>query len=113
MFFLLLCGNAWGQVVIHLQPTSAEPPLLTLLQTGSGALALAVALGAWRMRARSAPIAVAYGAFTGGMIAALGPILALDADERAGLPLGAAAVLLVSLALAWYLRRATRHASSD
>jgi hypothetical protein len=39
LFFGLLCGNAWVQVVMHLQSTNPDPPLLTLLQAGAGALA--------------------------------------------------------------------------
>jgi hypothetical protein len=107
LLFLLLCGNAWVQVVLHLRSADPDPPLLALLQTGSGALALATALGAWRMRTWAAPSSVAYGLLTGGMVTALGAILALDAEDRAGLLPGGAAVLLVSLAFAWYLHRAT------
>jgi peptidoglycan/LPS O-acetylase OafA/YrhL len=113
LLFLLLWGNAWVQVVMQLRSTRPDPPLLTVLQTASGALALAAALGAWRLRTWAAPSALAYGVLTGAMITALGPILALDADERAGLIPGGASVLLISVALAWYLHRATGHARRD
>lgn len=111
LFFLFLCGNAWAQVVMHLRSADPDPPLLTLLQSASGALALATAIGAWRLRSWCAASVLAYGVLTGGMVVGLGRILALDPDERGGLLVGGGSVLLVSLLLAWYLHRVTSRAS--
>ena len=47
------------------------------------------------------------------MIVALGPLLEMPFEERAGLWVGAAVILVFSLACAWFLRRMTRRPSVD
>ncbi|MDF1505635.1 hypothetical protein, partial [Roseisolibacter sp. H3M3-2] len=60
--------------------------------------------GSWA-RARWAPrAALGYGVVTAAMLGALPWILRLPADAHRGVRAGAAAVLLLSAALAWYLR---------
>jgi hypothetical protein len=106
--FVLLAANALVQGIGALVGWRDDPALLITFQLASGASALAAAVGTWR-GARWAPyLATAYGAITAVMIASLGPLLALDDAERAGLPAGAAAVLLVALCLAWGIRRTQR-----
>lgn len=105
---VLLAANALVQGLGALVGWRDDPARLIAFQLASGSTALAAALGTWR-GARWAPyLAVAYGVITAVMIASLGPMLALDDAERAGLPAGAAAVLVVALCLAWGIRRTQR-----
>ena len=45
------------------------------------------------------------------MVVSLGPMLDMPVEERGGLWMGGAIILVFSLGCAWYLRRATRRAS--
>jgi hypothetical protein len=108
LFFAFLCLNAWVQTILALFGQSDDPLLLRTWQLTSGAAAAVAAVGAYRLR-RWAPHAVlAYGLITATMIVALGPMLELDESERAGLPMGAAAVAIICAALAFYLHRLVR-----
>ena len=71
-------------------------------------------LAAWSiwMAKRWAPMALALAGVTvAALIVSLGPLLRMDAQERAGLWTGAATVFLMTLAGVWYVRR--RVASSS
>jgi peptidoglycan/LPS O-acetylase OafA/YrhL len=89
------------------------PPTLRALQALVGVLALATTWGAWSGARWSYAAATAYGFAAGGMVASLGPMLDMPLEERDGLWLGAAVILVFSLACAWFLRRATRRANVD
>ncbi len=108
VILVLLSVNAIHQSVGALVGWNTDPPLLTAFQFASGTSALAAAIGTWR-RARWAPsLALVYGVVTGIMIASLGPLLDLDENARAGLPFGAAIVVLIGIALAFLIRRTQR-----
>src|SRR5688572_22293249 len=97
--------DAWAQVALAASGRSDDPPALVALQCVVGAAGAAAAWGSWR-GARWAPAAAAaYGVITAAMIASLEALLDLGADARGGLLTGAAVVLLLALAAAWYLRR--------
>ena len=104
VIFLLLAINALAQVALVPFGRSDDPSLLTLLQLVVGTTALAAAWGSWS-GARWSPVAAAlYGVVTGAMLASLGWILDMPREAMGGLMVGAAFVVLSSLALAWYLR---------
>ena len=103
--FALLALNAWAQVALVVLGRSDDPPLLTAWQTLVGAAGAAAAWGSWTA-ARWAPAAAAtYGVVTAGMVIALEPMLALEADARGGLWVGAAVVFALGVGSAWYLHR--------
>lgn len=103
--FVLLAANALAQVALVPFGGVGDPPSLTALQLLIGIVALAAAWGSWTGARWSPAAAALYGVVTGGMIASLPWLLGLPAEARGGTTAGAAAVLLVALALAWYLRR--------
>jgi hypothetical protein len=108
--FALLALSAWWQVVGDVLDRSNEPLILTGLQVIVGAVAAAAAWGGWT-GARWAPaFALLYGVIAGGMVASIGPILALPAESRSGLWTGAAIVFGFGLFSAWWLRRSLRRA---
>lgn len=104
--FVLLASSAWWEVISDLFLGNDSPPLLAGLQLIVGAMAAGAAWGTW-IGARWAPLfAALYGVIAGGMVANIGRILDLPADERRGLWLGGAIVLAFGLVTAWWLRRA-------
>jgi len=103
--FVLLASSAWWEVISDLFLGNDSPPLLAGLQLIVGAMAAGAAWGTW-IGARWAPLfAALYGVIAGGMVANIGRILDLPADERRGLWLGGAIVLAFGLVTAWWLRR--------
>jgi peptidoglycan/LPS O-acetylase OafA/YrhL len=108
LLFALLAVNALMEAV-----SSDGPSSLRALQGLVGVLAAATTWGAWSGARWSYAAATAYGFAAGGMVAALGPMLDMPLEERDGLWVGAAVVLVFSLACAWFLRRATRRPSVD
>jgi hypothetical protein len=109
LLFAILGCNAWAQVGLVAAGRSNDPASLVLAQVLIGFAGFLTAWAAWT-RARRAWIgALSYGVLTAGMLAALPRLLALPTDARPGLVAGAAGVLLVSSASAWYLRRSTTH----
>jgi hypothetical protein len=108
VLFALLAANALKEVV-----ASDSPPALRTLQAIVGATGGATAWGAWTGARWSAALATLYGLIAAGMVVSLGPMLDMPVEERGGLLVGGAIVLLVSLACAWYLHRATRPAPID
>ena len=65
-------------------------------------------LAAWSISTRKhwAPIALTLAGVTvAALIVSLGPLLRMDAQERAGLWTGAATVFVMTLAGVWYVRR--------
>jgi hypothetical protein len=108
VLFALLAVNALMEAF-----GSDSPPPLRALQALVGALAAATTWGAWSGARWSYAAATAYGFVAGGMIVALGPLLEMPLEERAGLWVGAAVILVFSLACAWFLRRMTRRPSVD
>jgi hypothetical protein len=103
--FALLAVNALKEVF-----WSDSPPMLRALQALTGATAAATTWGAWTGARWSPPLAAIYGFVAGGMVASLGPMLDLPVEERGGLWVGAAVILVFSLACAWYLRRVGKRA---
>ena len=108
LLFALLAVNALMEVF---DPDA--PPMLRALQALVGVLALATTWGAWSGARWSYAAATAYGFAASGMVASLGPMLDMPLEERDGLWIGAAVILVFSLACAWFLRRMTRRASVD
>ncbi|MFL4975875.1 MAG: hypothetical protein ACJ8DT_19600 [Microvirga sp.] len=106
--FALLAVNA-----LHETFWSDSPPTLRALQALVGTLAVMTTWGAWSGARWSYAAATAYGFVAAGMVASLGPMLDMPVEERGGLWVGAAVVLVFSLACAWFLRRATRRDSVD
>jgi len=107
VLFALLTVNALKETF-----WSDSPPSLRALQAIVGVLAAATTWGAWSGARWSATLAVIYGLVAGGMVVSLGPMLDMPVEERGGLWVGGAVILVFSLACAWFLRRATR-VSSD
>ena len=103
VLFALLAANAFQEVI-----WSDSPPMLRILQAIVGTTAAATAWGAWRGAQWSAALALLFGLIAGGMVVSLGPMLDMPVEERGGLWIGGAIILLVSLACAWYLRRLVR-----
>ena len=108
LLFALLAVNALMEAF---EPD--VPQALRAMQALVGALAVATTWGAWSGARWSYAAATAYGFAAGGMVASLGPMLDMPLEERDGLWIGAAVILVFSLACAWFLRRATRRASVD
>ena len=106
ILFALLACNAWAQVLLVLLGRSNEPVALTVLQTLTGAAAAAAAWGSWAGTPWASAAAMLYGIITAGMLAALTPLLHLEAEARDGIWTGAAVVLLFGMLAGWYLRRA-------
>ena len=107
VLFALLTVNALKEAF-----WSDSPPALRALQAIVGVLAAATTWGAWSGARWSAALATIYGVVAGGMVVSLGPMLDMPVEERGGLWVGGAVILVFSLACAWFLRRATR-VSSD
>jgi len=105
VIFLILAANALIQVVFRLLDRSTDPLTLSIWQAAIGVVALAAAHGAWHRSSWGPAVAVLYGIVTGTMIAMLGPMIDLPEDAQRGLWMSAAIVLLVGIALGWYLRR--------
>ena len=102
--FALLALNAWAQVIFSLAGRTSDPWPLVILQTLVGATAATAAVGCWRVRSWAGAAALGYGVVGATLVAALGPLLDLAAEDRAGLVTGAMLVLLFGLWAAWYLR---------
>lgn len=106
--FTLFGLNAWVQVINSIIGGSDDPMALVILQTLVGTAGIAAAWGSWS-GARWAPVAaMSYGVVTAAMLASLGPLLDLTAEEMRGIWIGAAVVLLFGLWAGWYLRRSWR-----
>jgi peptidoglycan/LPS O-acetylase OafA/YrhL len=86
-----------------------DPRALVIEHVIVAALGLLAAWSIW-MRRRWAPWALALAGVTvAALIVSLGPLLRMDAQERAGLWTGAGTVVVMTLAGVWYVRR---HVSS-
>jgi hypothetical protein len=107
LLFALLTVNALMEAF-----DADSPPMLRALQALSGALALATTWGAWSGARWSYAAATAYGFVAAGMVASLGLMLDMPMEERGGLWIGAAVILVFALACAWFLRRMTRRPSA-
>ena len=108
VLFGLFTLEAWAEVLLATLGGSDSPRALTALQTGVGVAGVFATRGIWT-GARWAPAAaVVYGAITGSMLVALPLILGFEPEARRGIWAGAAGVVLCSLGVAWYLRRAVR-----
>jgi hypothetical protein len=110
--FTLFGLNAWVQVINAIIGGSDDPTALVILQTLVGTAGIAAAWATWS-GARWAPVAaMTYGVVTAAMLASLGPLLDLAAEETRGIWIGAVAALLFGLWAGWYLRRSTGQASA-
>src|SRR5690349_2700063 len=103
IFYALLTVNALKETF-----WSDSPPSLRALQAAVGVIAAATTWGAWSGARWSATLATIYGLVAGAMVVSLGPMLDMPVEERGGLWVGGAIILVFSLACAWFLRRATR-----
>ena len=108
VLFALLAANAFKETF-----WSDSPPMLRIWQGIACAFAAATAWGAWSGARSSAALAALYGLIAGGMVVSLGPMLDMPVEERGGLWIGGAIVLVFGLFSAWYLRRVTRRATMD
>jgi peptidoglycan/LPS O-acetylase OafA/YrhL len=106
--FALLAANAIEEAI-----WSDSPPALRVWQVVVFVLAGAAAWGAWTGARWSAVLALLYGVVAGAMVVCLGPMLDMPVEERGGLWLGGAIVLVIGLVCAWYLRRVTSRGSTD
>lgn len=106
--FALLGLDAWVQVLLVLLGFSDAPRALTVWQVLVGISGAAAASGSWTGRRWSPVAALSYGIVTGGMLAALPALLALEPAARGGVRLGALGALFFGVGAAWYLRRAAR-----
>lgn len=110
VLFALLALNALNELLSMVSGDSDGPVALAALQGACGVAATAAAVAAW-IGARWAPaLAALYGVIAAAMVVSLGPLLDMPAEEAGGLWIGAAVILVFSLACAWYLRRALRRA---
>jgi peptidoglycan/LPS O-acetylase OafA/YrhL len=106
--FALLAVNALKEVF-----WSDSPPTLRALQALVGTLAVTTAWGAWTGARWSAALATLYGLVAAGMVVSLGPMLDMPVEERGGLWIGGAVILVFALVCAGFLRRMTRRANID
>jgi len=89
-------------------------PALAAYHAASGLASLATALGIWFQFRWSWLLSLLWGAVTSALILSLPRLLRLSAEESVGMPIGAAVVVALSVAGAWYLhgafaaKRATR-----
>jgi len=84
---------------------SGDPRALIVEHVIVAVLGLLAAWSIWTGK-RWAPWALAVAGVTvAALIVSLGPLLRMDAQERAGLWTGAATVFLMTLAGVWYVRR--------
>ena len=110
LLFTALAVNAGNEALSMLRGESDGPTALLVLQILCGLTAGITAWGAWRGARWSPALAMIYGLIAGGMVVGLGPMLDMPVEERGGLWIGGAVILVFSLACAWYLRRVTRPA---
>jgi hypothetical protein len=113
LLFTALAVNAGNETLSMLRGESDGPTALLALQILCGVAAGVTAWGAWRAARWSPALAVIYGVIAAGMVVGLGPMLDMPVEERGGLWIGGAVILVFSLACAWYLRRVTRPARAD
>ncbi|MFO0594638.1 MAG: hypothetical protein U0228_05025 [Myxococcaceae bacterium] len=100
--------NALQQVPGELPGLSAEPTVLWVFQLAVGLSGVGGGLAAWLGKPWAWKLALACAVSCGATIAVLGPVLSLDAEERAWLPLTGLAVSVVLAGLAAYLRAEAR-----
>ena len=105
-FFAFLAVNAWLQVVGN------DPVALAIWQAAIGLAAAIAAWGAWSRAAWAAAASMSWGILTAGMLVALPWLVDIEEDGRAGVWIGAAAVLLIGATVAWLQRRSQRRTAS-
>ena len=113
VIFSLFALNAWAQVADNLIFGSSDPATLTLLQALVGSTALLAALGSWWGAPWAPAAALAYGVATAVMLVLLGPLLDLRQEETRGVWMGAMSIALLSVGLAWYLRRSIHATAAE
>ena len=106
--FALLAANAFEETF-----WSDSPPMLRIWQGIVCIIAATTTWGAWTGARWSAALALLYGLVAGAMVVSLGPMLDMPVEERDGLWIGGAVVLIIGLVCAWYLRRVTRRAAME
>lgn len=109
--FGLLALEAWEEVLLAVLHRSDDPPMLTALQFGIGLTAAATAWGSWRRARWTWGAAIAYGAITAGMLAALPSLIGLPVEARRGVWIGGGAVMVLALLCAAYFRSEARRQS--
>jgi len=98
--FVFLAVNA-GLEALNAQ----VPSSLRLLQSAVALTAATAAWGTWSLTRWAAAASLAYGIVTSIMLVFLPGLLDLDTESRNGIWMGAAAVLVLGIAGAWYLNR--------
>jgi hypothetical protein len=108
LLFAILGVNAWVQVGFVVAGRSDDPTFLVWMQCLIGLAGVVTAWAAWTCARWGWIGALSHGILTAGMLAALPRLLALPAEARPGIFAGAATMMVLSGASAWYLYRATR-----
>ena len=108
VIFGLLALDALLQVLLAALGPSHDPLPLTVLEIGMGTAAALTAQGSWRRAGWASGAAIAYGAITATMLAALPSLLQLPVGSRRGIWAGGAAVMLFALVCAAYFRADAR-----
>ena len=108
VIFTLLALNAWAQVLFAVIGSGDDPLALLAMQTAIGGTAAATARASWQGQRWAAVTALLYGLATAGMLLSLQRLLGLSPESAGGLRVGAAVVLGIGVASAWYLRRLAR-----
>jgi hypothetical protein len=106
LFATVAVSDLW-QVGMFLAGRNSEVPGLMLAHAVLGLVGAAAATAVWRRSSWSVWLAALWGVLTAALLASLPSVLGLAAEERGGVWVGAAAVLLVGAFAAWYLRRHT------
>lgn len=105
---LAAAGNALSQVANELRDPEPASVVLGLMQAGIGAAALTAVAGLWRRSRWSTAAILAWGVIAAALVVLLQPLLGLDASERNGLLGGAAAVLVITGVMCFYVHRSLR-----
>ena len=111
VLYAVLAAAAANEAFLIFTGSDDSPRAIGSLQAVVAAAGFAAAWGSWSGARWAFIAALAYGVTVCTLLLSLGPILDLGADERGGIMVGAAIMAAVSLAAAWYLRRATRPSS--
>ncbi len=111
VMFTCVGGNALNEALRILRHPAEAPAALMYWQFAVGGLSLAAVIGIWQRAEWTSWAIGIWGAVAAAMIIALGPLLELEPAARDGLRTGAALLIAIAAASAWYLRRSLRQAT--
>ncbi len=100
--------NAFSQVANEVRDPEPGSVALGLMQGGIGAAGLNAVVGLWRRTRWATAAILAWGVIAAALVVLLQPLLGLDASERNGLLIGAAAVLMIAGVVSFYVHRSLR-----